>query len=470
MSFFKKKSFESVKNTGNTSGLERTLTAFDLILLGLGAIVGTGVFALTGLVAAQYSGPAVTVSYAIAGFTCIFVALVYTELATTLPTSGSVYTYSYVAFGEMFAWIVGSVIIMELGFAASAVAISWSAYVQGILDSAGVHLPAAIADSSSEGGILNLPALLIVLFIGSMLYLGTKESKKLNNILVAIKMTAIAIFVFFAAPHFDATHWENFMPNGFDDVLFGSSILFFAFTGFGILASAAEECKNPKKDLTIGIIGSLVLATTVYIIVAAILTGIVPFADLDNAQPLAYALKQNGSGIGSMLVATGAVAGMTTVIMVNIYGQSRVFYVIARDGLLPKSLAKLHHKYDSPHITIIVFTTLISLMGAFMPYSILAQLSSMGALADYIVVAIIVMIFRFRYPDAERPFKCPIVFVIAPLALLASFYLLFKQIIGKNGELLETGSIFFYWFVIVFILYVMKKSLFKTKLQDATNE
>ena len=470
MSFFKKKSFESVKNTGNTSGLERTLTAFDLILLGLGAIVGTGVFALTGLVAAQYSGPAVTVSYAIAGFTCIFVALVYTELATTLPTSGSVYTYSYVAFGEMFAWIVGSVIIMELGFAASAVAISWSAYVQGILDSAGVHLPAAIADSSSEGGILNLPALLIVLFIGSMLYLGTKESKKLNNILVAIKMTAIAIFVFFAAPHFDATHWENFMPNGFDDVLFGSSILFFAFTGFGILASAAEECKNPKKDLTIGIIGSLVLATTVYIIVAAILTGIVPFADLDNAQPLAYALKQNGSGIGSMLVATGAVAGMTTVIMVNIYGQSRVFYVIARDGLLPKSLAKLHHKYDSPHITIIVFTTLISLMGAFMPYSILAQLSSMGALADYIVVAIIVMIFRFRYPDAERPFKCPIVFVIAPLALLASFYLLFKQIIGKNGELLETGSIFFYWFVIVFILYVMKKSLFKTKLQGATNE
>ncbi len=470
MSFFKKKSFESVKNAGNTSGLERTLTAFDLILLGLGAIVGTGVFALTGLVAAQYSGPAITVSYAIAGFTCIFVALVYTELATTLPTSGSVYTYSYVAFGEMFAWLVGSVIIMELGFAAAAVAISWSAYVQGILDSAGTHLPAAIADSSSEGGILNLPALLIVLFIGSMLYFGTKESKKLNNILVAIKMTAIAIFVFFAAPHFDATHWENFMPNGFDDVLFGSSILFFAFTGFGILASAAEECKNPKKDLTIGIIGSLVLATTVYIIVAAILTGIVPFADLDNAQPLAYALKQNGSGIGSMLVATGAVAGMTTVIMVNIYGQSRVFYVIARDGLLPKPLAKLHHKYDSPHITIIVFTTVIALMGAFMPYHILAQLSSMGALADYIVVAIIVMLFRFRYPDAERPFKCPIVFVIAPLALLASFYLLFKQIIGKDGEILETGSIFFYWFVIVFILYIMKKSLFKTKLQDASSE
>jgi len=470
MSFFKKKSFESVRIAGNTSGLGRTLSAFDLILLGLGAIVGTGVFALTGLVAAQYSGPAVTVSYAIAGFTCIFVALVYTELATTLPTSGSVYTYTYVAFGEMFAWIVGSVIIMELGFAASAVAISWSAYVQGILDSAGVYLPAVIADSSSEGSFMNLPAVLIVLFIGFMLYFGTKESKKLNNILVAIKMTAIAIFVFFAAPHFDATNWENFMPNGFDDVLFGSSILFFAFTGFGILASAAEECKNPKKDLTIGIIGSLVLATTVYIIVAAILTGIVPFAELDNAQPLAYALKQNGSNIGSMLVAIGAVAGMTTVIMVNIYGQSRVFYVIARDGLLPKSLAKLHHKYDSPHITIIVFTLLIALMAAFLPYRVLAQLSSMGALADYIVVALIVMIFRVKYPNAERPFKCPLVFVIAPLALLASFYLLFKQIVSKDGELLDTGAIFFYWLAIVFILYVMKRALFKTKSQEVSSE
>ena len=219
-----------------------------------------------------------------------------------------------------------------------------------------------------------------------MLYRGTKESKKLNNILVGIKMTAIFIFVFFAAPHFDATNWENFMPHGIDDVLFGSSILFFAFTGFGILASAAEECKNPKKDLTIGIIGSLVLATIVYIVVAAVLTGIVPFAELDNARPLAYALNKHGNNIGSTLVATGAVAGMTTVIMVNIYGQSRIFYVIARDGLLPKFLAKIHHKYDSPHITIGIFTLIIGLIGAFIPYSILAQLASMAALTDYVLV------------------------------------------------------------------------------------
>ncbi|MDP4709550.1 MAG: amino acid permease [Rickettsiaceae bacterium] len=463
MSFFKKKSFQSVKDTYSTSGLDKNLTAFDLVLLGLGGIVGTGVFALTGLVAAQYAGPAITISYAIAGFVCIFVALAYTELATMLPTSGSIYTYSYVAFGEVFAWLVGSVIIMELGFAASAVAGSWSAYVQGILTSAGYGLPEYLVKTPFEGGIINLPALLVVLLVGFMLYRGTKESKRLNNMLVFVKMSAIFIFIFFAAPHFDSTNWENFMPYGFDDVLHGSSILFFAYTGFGTLASAAEECKNPKRDLTIGIIGSLVCATAVYVLVAAVLTGVVPFSELDNAQPLAYALQLTGSNIGSALVATGAVAGMTTVIMINAYGQSRIFYVIARDGLLPKALAKIHHKYDSPHFTILFFTMLIGLMGALIPYSWLAQLSSMGALTDYMIVAVIVMLFRVKYPEIERPFKCPAIFIVAPIALLASLYLLFKQIISKHGDILMTGKVFIYWFIIIFILYVIKIYWFKDK-------
>ncbi len=463
MNFLKKKSFDSVKSAGSTSGLNRTLSALDLILLGLGGIVGTGVFALTGLVASQHAGPAVTLSYAIAGFTCVFVALVYTELATMLPTSGSIYTYSYVAFGEVFAWLVGSLVIVELGFAASAVAGSWSAYIQGILESAGFVLPLAISKSPFEGGVINLPALLIVSFVGFMLYLGTKESKRLNNILVFVKMLAIALFVFFAAPHFEASNWSNFMPHGINDVMYGASILFFAFTGFGTLASAAEECKNPKRDLTIGIIGSLALATIVYIIVAGVLTGIVPYYELNNAQPLAYALRENGKEIGSTIVATGAVAGMTTVIMINIYGQSRIFYVIARDGLLPKPLARLHHKYDSPYITIVIFSAIIALMGALIPYGVLAQLSSMGALTDYIIVGIIVIIFRFKYSNMERPFKCPAIFIIAPIALLSSLYLLFKQIISKNNEMLFTGKVFILWFVIMFILYVLRSALLKIK-------
>ncbi len=465
INFLKKKSFESIKETYKTSGLDKNLTAIDLILLGLGAIVGTGVFALTGLVAAKYAGPAVTVSYAIAGFVCVFVALAYTELATMLPTSGSVYTYSYVAFGEVFAWLVGSLIIVELGFAIGAVAGSWSAYVQGILVSAGYALPEYLVKAPSEGGVINLPAFLIVSLVGIMLYRGTKESKKLNTLLVLIKMAAIFIFIFFAAPHFDATNWENFMPYGFDEVLHGASILFFAYTGFGTLASTAEECKNPKRDLTIGIIGSLILATSVYMLVATMLTGIVPFEDLNNAQPLAYGLKLIGSDIGSALVATGAVAGMTTVIMINSYGISRIFYVIARDGLLPKQLAKIHHKYDSPYWTLAIFTIITGLMSAFIPYSLLAELSSMGALTDYIVVAIVVMIFRFKYPNTERPFKCPAIFIVGPIALFASLYLLFKQIIDVNGEFLETGRIFVYWFIIAFVLYVMKASFFQNKTE-----
>jgi len=466
MNFLRKKSFDSVKLSGSQGGLNRTLSAFDLILLGLGGIVGTGVFALTGLVASKYAGPAVILSYAIAGCTCIFVALVYTELASMLPTSGSIYTYSYVAFGEVFAWLVGSLVIVELGFAASAVAGSWSAYVQGILKSAGFILPSVLLKSPFEGGIINLPALLIVSFVGFMLYLGTKESKKLNNTLVLVKMLAISLFIFFAAPHFEASNWSNFMPNGGDDVLYGASILFFAFTGFGTLASAAEECKNPKKDLTIGIIGSLILATIVYIVVAGVLTGIVPYYELNNAQPLAYALRANGSGIGSTLVATGAIAGMTTVIIVNIYGQSRIFYVIARDGLLPKSLARLHHKYDSPYVTIIIFSTAIALLAGLVPYGILAQLSSMGALTDYIIIGFIVIVFRFKYSSVERPFRCPAIFIVSPIALISSFYLLCKQIISKEGEILITGKIFILWFIVMFVLYVLRKTLIKSKTSN----
>ena len=456
MNFFRKKSFDSVRKAGSNSGLAKTLTAFDLVLFGLGAIIGTGVFVLTGTVAANHAGPAVMLSYAIAGFTCIFVALAYTELAVLLPTSGSVYTYSYVAFGEMVAWLMGSVIIVELNFGAATVAAGWSAYVVGIFEAAGYDLPDMLTKVPSEGGIINLPALLIVALVTYILYLGTKDSKRLNAILVFIKMAAIIAFVAAAVPHFDATHWENFMPKGFDDVLIGASILFFAFTGFGSLAATAEECKNPKRDLMIGIIGSLVLSTAVYVFMAGLVTGLVPYYELNNAQPLAKALVLKGSKIGSVIVATGAVCGMTTVMMMQLYAQSRIFYAISRDGLLPKAFSRLHHKYDSPYFTIIFFSTLAGLMGSLLPYNILGQLSSMGALVDYIVVSIIVMIFRYRLPDAERSFKCPALFFIAPAALLACIYLLSKQVIAKDGSLLLTGKIMIGWFVAMFILYLMR--------------
>lgn len=270
MNFFKKKSFEAVREAGAVSGLSKTLGAFDLILLGLGGIIGTGVFVLTGLVAAKYSGPAVVLSYVIAGFTCIFVALSYSELASMLPTSGGIYTYSYVAFGEVVAWFMASAIILELGFATATVAAGWSGYVQGILESASMSLPKALSAVPAHGGWIDLPALSIVAFVAFILYLGNKGSARLNTFLVFVQMTAIFTFIVSAAPHFDATNWDNFMPFGFDRMIVGASILFFAFTGFGNLATTAEECKNPTKDLMIGIIGSLIISTVIYVLISGL--------------------------------------------------------------------------------------------------------------------------------------------------------------------------------------------------------
>ena len=461
MNFLQKKSFESIRELGKTSGLSKTLGAFDLILLGLGAIIGTGVFVVTGIVAAKYSGPAVMVSYIIAGGTCIFVALAYTELATMLPTSGSIYTYSYVAFGEIFAWLMGSVIILELGFSAGVVAAGWSGYVQAILAAGGVYLPKSLTTVPMNGGIINLPALLIVVFVSFILYLGTKDSKRLNAILVFIKMAAIFAFVISATPHFDATNWDNFMPFGFDNMAKGASILFFAFTGFGTIAATAEECKNPNRDLMIGIIGSLIISTVVYVVIAGFVTGIAPFDQLNNDQPLAHALTMNNSNIGSAIVATGAVCGMTTVLMMQIYGTSRIFYVIARDGLLPKSFAKLHPKHDSPYVTIIIFSILAALLGAFCPTEVLTQLSSMGSLIDYIMVAVIVLLFRVKLPDAVRPFKCPAAFIIAPLALVACVYLLCIQIFDGDFNLMIAGRMLMYWFILMFVLYILRSFFIK---------
>ncbi|NRB11424.1 MAG: amino acid permease [Rickettsiaceae bacterium] len=458
MKFLRKKDFHAVKEAGKTGGLNKTLGALDLVLIGLGAIVGTGVFTLTGLVAAEHAGPAVTVSYTIAGLICIFVALAYTEVAAMLPTSGSIYTYCYVAFGEIFAWLIGSVIVVQLGFASGAVASSWSTYFQGMLAAGGIKLPAAIA--TVENGIMNLPAIMISLFIGFVLYLGTRDSKILNAVLVFTKMAAIFIFILTAAPHFDATNWKNFTPNGTAGVLAGASILFFAFNGFNTIAAAAEECKNPKRDITIGIIGSLVLSTAVYVVVAGLLTGMAPLEMLNNAESLAVALRYNNSSVGSAIVAIGAVCGMATVLMMNIYGQSRIFYVISRDGLLPKSMAKLHPKHDSPYVTLLIFTSLAAILGGFFPTLLLGELSSMGSLIDFAAVSLIVMIFRLRFPDAERPFKCPILFIIAPTAIICTCYLLILQVY-RDGEFLKTGKIMLVWFAIMAVLYIIRVTIFK---------
>ena len=457
MRFLQKKSFESVINEVQKShALEKTLTGFDLILLGLGFIVGTGVFVLTGIVAASYAGPAVMLSYAIAGLVCVFVALAYTELAVMVPSSGSIYAYSYIAFGELVAWLMGGCILLNLGIGACVVAGSWSAYIVNLLASGGIHIPHEFASVPANGGIINLPAIFIACFVGVMLHLGTKDSKRLNAALVFIKMGAILVFVIVAAPHFEVKNWEVFMPFGVDNVIYGSSMLFFAFTGFGGLSAAAEECKNPKKDLIVGIIGSLLLSTIVYVVVAALLTGIVSYTTLGTADSLAQALAANGSTIGTAIVAVGAVAGFTTVILMQLFTTTRIFFAMSRDGLMPECFTKVHKKYHSPYVTIWMLVAAVSLISGFCDIKLLAQVSSMGALVEYIMVLIIVMLFRFTLSHVKRTFSCPAIWVIAPVGLLACLYLVWIQIVDGDGNFRDSGRMLFAWFVGIAAFYVLR--------------
>lgn len=452
---FYKKDINSIKENSASSGLTKHLGPMDLIIMGLGSIIGVGAFVTTGMVAAQYAGPAVTLSYAIGGLVCIFVALAYAELAVMIPTSGSVYTYSYVAYGELFAWIMGGVMFLEMGLGAASVAAGWSAYVQGLMAQTGITISDMLGKVPSQGGVCNLLAIIMAGFAGMVVYLGTKDSKRLNTILVIIKFVAIVAFVIAASPHFDSKNWSDFMPFGFDGVLGGASISFFSFCGFGVIATAAEECKNPKRDVTIGVVGALILSTLVYVTLGGLVTGLVPYTELDNAQPLAYALNKKGSQIGSIIVAIGAICGMTTVLMMQLYGLSRIVYVISRDRMLPSSLSQIHPKYGSPHKTIVILTILIALIAGFMPFDTIIRLSSMASLMDYACVTSIVLYLRFKMPALQRHFQCPAVFIIAPIALMACIYLLFKQVI-ENGQLMLTGKILIAWFVIMIPLYFIK--------------
>jgi len=458
MRIFYKKSLQSMMDSAEKHALKKTLGALDLTLLGIGCVIGTGIFVLTGMAAAKYAGPAITISYALAGFACVFAALAYAELASMVPVAGSAYTYSYISMGELVAWIVGWGLILEYAVGASTVAAGWSGYVVGILKSVGLAIPDSLTKVPSQGGIVNLPAVCIALFVGALLTRGIKESANLNRILVAVKLSAIFIFLFVAAPHIDTANWSNFMPFGFSGVATGAGAIFFAYVGFDAVVCAAEECRNPNRDLPIGLIASLFICTVLYITVAAVLTGIVPYTTLNNPEPLASALRANGSHIGSALVATGAIAGLTTVILVLMYGQSRIFFVMSRDGLLPQFFSRLHPKFQTPHISTIIIAFAVAIISGFTPINTMGNLTSMGTLLAFIMVAIGVMVMRRTKPEVERPFRCPAVYVVAPIAILSCGYLIFELI-------KQTGLPFLIWGIIGLVVYFGYMSYRKRSLE-----
>ena len=462
-SIFRTKSLESIIATAtkNTS-LKKSLSSLDLILIGIGSIIGTGIFVLTGQAAAVHAGPAISLSFLLAAIICVFAGLAYAELASMIPVAGSAYTYTYGIIGEFVAWLVACGLILEYTVASSTVAAGWSGYLVGVLNQGGIAIPELLTKSpfqqcadGSHCAIINLPAVIISLFIGILLFIGTKESIIVNRILVSVKLIVIFVFLCVATPAIKIENYADFMPFGWAGVFGGAAAIFFAYLGFDAVATTAEECKNPKKDLPIGIIGSLLACAVIYILVSLALTGISHYSTLNNPQPLAQALRDNGKNIGSALVATGAIAGMVTVLLVMMYGQSRIFFAISRDGLLPKHFAKTHNKYKTPHYSIAITTIAVAIISGLTPIRTMGDMSSIGTLFAFLVVSLGVMILRIKNPTAPRSFNCPAIFVITPLSIIGCGFLIYKL-------LADHYKAFLVWFaigIIFYFLYGYKKSI-----------
>jgi len=436
--------------------LKRTLTAMDLTLLGIGAIIGTGIFVLTGTAAANNAGPAIMLSYALAGLACAFAALCYAEFAAMIPISGSAYTYAYATLGEIFAWMIGWDLILEYAVGSMTVAVGWSGYFQRILAGFGLHLPvwmSAAPAAGVEGAIVNLPAIIIVLIISALLVIGVRESARFNAAMVAVKLVAILFFIVVGVGYVKPENWSPFMPYGFPGVTLAAGVVFFAYIGFDAVSTTAEEAKNPSRDLPIGIISSLVICTLLYLVVAGILTGILPVvqyktdAQFINA-PVGYALAVINMDWAAGLVSAGAVAGITSVLLVMLLSQPRIFFAMSRDNLLPPGVSKVHPRFRTPYITTIITGIVVAIVAGFTPINVLGEMTSIGTLFAFVVVSVAVIILRRRRPDARRPFKVWGGYTVPILGVVACSYLMLSLTIMTWVRFLvwlDLGMVI-YWF------------------------
>lgn len=408
------------------TGLKRCLNATDLTLLGIGAIIGAGIFVLTGVAAATKAGPAIVISYMVAGLACTFAALAYAELASSIGGCGSAYGYTYAGFGEVIAWLIGWDLILEYGLATPAVAIGWSGYVNNALSAMGIHLPEALLKVPDAGGIINLPAALIILVLGGLLAIGVHMSARFNAAMVLVKLIAIFVFIGVAAFNVDPRNWMPFMPFGWDGVMAGAALIFFAYIGFDAVSTAAEEAVHPQRDLPIGILTSLAVCTVIYVLVAGLLTGIVPYPSLNVASPVAEALLNLGHRFASGLIAAGAIAGLTTVMLVLYYGLTRVFLAMSRDGLLPPVFAAVHPKTQTPVRIILVSGVIMAAVAGFLPIGTVAELVNIGTLSAFVLVCGGVVYLRYTRPDLPRPFRTPLSPLIPILGMLFCTYLMYS--------------------------------------------
>jgi len=413
-------------------GLHRTLSAFNLTTLGVGAIIGAGIFTLTGVAAAQYAGPAIVLSFVFGGIACTFAGLCYAEMAATVPIAGSAYTYAYATLGELMGWIIGWDLCLEYAVGATTVAVGWSGYVVSFLGKQlGIHIPAMWCNGPPVG-VANLPAVAIVLAVTVLLVIGVKESANFTSAIVVVKVLVVIAFIVACAGFVKSSNWVPFVPEntgvfghfGWSGVLRGAGVVFFAYIGFDAVSTTAQEAKNPQRDMPIGILASLFICTALYILVALVITGIVSYTTLNVPDPIAVGIDAVGMGWLSAIVKIGAILGLTSVILVMMLGQPRIFYSMAHDGLLPPVFASIHKRFRTPYVTTILTGVLVATTAAFLPITVLGELTSIGTLFAFALVCAGVPILRLRDPNAKRPFKTPWVWVVAPLGVLSSLGLM----------------------------------------------
>ena len=438
--------------------LRRALGPLNLTTLGIGAVIGAGIFVLTGQAAAKYAGPAIVFSFILAGFACGLAGLCYAEFSSMIPISGSAYTYSYATLGEFVAWIIGWDLILEYLFAASTVAVGWSGYVVSFLKDLGINIPPAFTKApydhvaqagsgwnfwqlfahgwtrTSNEAVLNIPAMCIVAVITVLLVIGIKESATFNNIIVGIKLTVILAFIAIGAAYINAANWHPFVPPaagdgvfGWSGVVRGAGVIFFAYIGFDAVSTAAQEAKNPQRDMPIGILASLGICTILYIIVALVLTGIVSYTALNVPDPIAVAINSLGSGVAWLrpIIKVGAIAGLSSVILVMMLGQPRIFYSMSKDGLLPAAFGKVHPKFRTPWLATLLTGFLAMLIAGLFPIGLLGELVSIGTLLAFAIVCIGIFVLRFTHPEVKRPFRTPLFWLVSPLGAAACFYLMY---------------------------------------------
>lgn len=423
---------------GHGHGLKRALNAKNLITLGIGAIIGTGIFVLTGTAAAVHAGPAIVLSFILSGLGCVFAGFCYSEFSSMIPIAGSAYTYSYATLGEFIAWIIGWDLILEYLFASSTVAVGWSGYFVSFLKDFHIIIPEKLCSAPfnhipgqgwvTTGSILNLPAMAIIIFVSVLLVIGIKESVSFNNIIVLIKLIVILLFIGFGIAYINVDNWKPFIPHntgdfgsfGWSGIFNGAAVIFFAYIGFDAVSTAAQEAKNPKRDMPIGILGSLLVCTILYVAVSAVLTGIVNYKELNVAAPIALAIDRTGQALMWLrpLIKIGALAGLSSVVLVMLMGQPRIFFSMANDGLLPKSFAKVHPKFRTPYITTIITGAFAAVVAGLFPIGLLGELVSIGTLLAFVIVCGSVIVLRRTNPDTPRPFKTPFVPLFPILGIL----------------------------------------------------